>query len=216
MSHPQPFRRHFWLIVPTCTTVLLAFTLSAHAGTSLKRPADRDGDGLTNEQEVALGTNPKRADSDRDGLSDGMEVHETGTNPRDIDSDDDGLSDRQEASLGTEGVDADSDDDGVDDGEEIEDGTDPTDPDTDEDGVPDGEDDDLDEEDAAEFEIEGTVLSVAEGCILTLSSSPNPIDASAATLEGAASCADLVHQEVEIEGEIIEGMLKAKKVEVDD
>src|SRR2546428_7313774 len=32
---------------------------------------DPDGDGLTNEEEFSLGTNPFRADSDGDGISDG-------------------------------------------------------------------------------------------------------------------------------------------------
>ncbi len=41
---------------------------------------DSDGDGLTNAQEIALGTNPLNADTDGDGMPDGWEVH-FGTNP---------------------------------------------------------------------------------------------------------------------------------------
>ena len=41
---------------------------------------DPDGDGLTNAQETALGTNPNVADTDGDGYSDGVEVR-TGTDP---------------------------------------------------------------------------------------------------------------------------------------
>ncbi|NMB77054.1 MAG: DUF11 domain-containing protein [Myxococcales bacterium] len=59
--------------------------------------ADPDGDGLTNAQEAALGTDPDDADSDDDGLSDGEEESAFVTDPLDFDSDDDGLSDGQEA-----------------------------------------------------------------------------------------------------------------------
>ena len=41
---------------------------------------DSDGDGLTNAQEVALGTNPLNPDTDGDGMPDGWEVR-FGTNP---------------------------------------------------------------------------------------------------------------------------------------
>ncbi|MCB0344433.1 MAG: hypothetical protein KDD66_04925 [Bdellovibrionales bacterium] len=43
---------------------------------------DSDGDGLTDEQEDALGTNPNDSDSDDDGVSDGQEVGDN-TNPLD-------------------------------------------------------------------------------------------------------------------------------------
>ncbi|HBX79422.1 MAG TPA: hypothetical protein DEG43_17420, partial [Acidimicrobiaceae bacterium] len=45
---------------------------------------DSDGDGLTNIQEVALGTNPILADTDGDGLRDNAEIAE-GRNPRVVD-----------------------------------------------------------------------------------------------------------------------------------
>ena len=41
---------------------------------------DSDGDGLTNAQEITLGTNPLNIDTDGDGMPDGWEVH-FGTNP---------------------------------------------------------------------------------------------------------------------------------------
>jgi len=67
--------------------------------------SDADNDGLTNEEERALGTDPLLADSDRDGLEDAIEVKETGTNPLTADSDEDGLTDLQEFVAGTNPLD---------------------------------------------------------------------------------------------------------------
>ena len=79
-------------------------------------PDDPDADGLTNEQELARGTDPAVRDTDGDGLSDGQEVT---TNPLDADSDDDGLADGSEAPFGTDPNNADSDGDGLPDGLEV-------------------------------------------------------------------------------------------------
>lgn len=57
---------------------------------------DIDGDGLTNMQETALGTNPSNPDTDGDGLTDGQEVNTHGTNPLLADTDGDGLTDGEE------------------------------------------------------------------------------------------------------------------------
>ena len=46
--------------------------------------ADDDDDGLTNEEEAELGTDPNDSDSDNDGISDGDEVDD-GTDPLDAD-----------------------------------------------------------------------------------------------------------------------------------
>ena len=48
--------------------------------TACAASVDSDGDGLTDTQEAALGTNPNDADSDDDGYGDGVEVG-AGTNP---------------------------------------------------------------------------------------------------------------------------------------
>ncbi len=47
---------------------------------------DADGDQLTNREEYLLGTDPKDADSDNDGLSDFVEVHSIGSDPNAINS----------------------------------------------------------------------------------------------------------------------------------
>jgi hypothetical protein len=63
-------------------------------------PSDADSDGLTDEDEAALGTDPHNPDSDRDGLTDGLEVHVYDTNPRNPDSDGDGVADGMEVTFG--------------------------------------------------------------------------------------------------------------------
>ena len=67
---------------------------------------DTDGDGLPDDTELALGTDPRDADGDDDGLLDGMEHNWSSDadgdgviNARDPDSDGDGLNDGLEAGL---------------------------------------------------------------------------------------------------------------------
>jgi hypothetical protein len=57
---------------------------------------DIDGDGQTNAQEQALGTDPYNPDTDGDGLTDGQEVTVYGTAPLIPDTDGDGLTDGEE------------------------------------------------------------------------------------------------------------------------
>ena len=64
-------------------------------------------------------------DTDQDGISDENEVLVTGTDPNNADSDNDGLSDGVEVSNRMNPLDPDMDKDGVSDGEEIANGTDP-------------------------------------------------------------------------------------------
>jgi hypothetical protein len=96
---------------------------------------DSDNDGLTDDEESALGTDPNDPDSDNDGFSDGGEI-DAGTDPTDSedhpqptadDSDGDGLTDAQEEELGTDPNDPDTDGDGFSDGEEVDAGSDPKD-----------------------------------------------------------------------------------------
>ncbi len=61
--------------------------------------SDIDGDGLDNDTEQLLGTNPNIADSDGDGLDDGDEVNQYLTDPLKSDSDGDYLEDGDEVNL---------------------------------------------------------------------------------------------------------------------
>ncbi|TPH13202.1 hypothetical protein EPA86_14955, partial [Litorilituus lipolyticus] len=56
---------------------------------------DSDGDGLSDEEEVALGTDPFDIDSDNDGLTDGDEIN-LGTDPTKSDTDGDGTVDGED------------------------------------------------------------------------------------------------------------------------
>ncbi|MFH1456852.1 MAG: hypothetical protein ABIF17_01915 [Patescibacteria group bacterium] len=63
-------------------------------------PSDIDTDGLSDEEEIFLGTNPSRADTDLDGLSDYDEVKTYLTNPVKNDTDSDGYMDGIEVQNG--------------------------------------------------------------------------------------------------------------------
>lgn len=91
---------------------------------------DSDGDGLLDDEETGLGTDPFNPDTDGDGLSDGDEVKLYKTDPLNGDSDWDGLKDGSEVLVySTNPLLADTDGGGVTDGHEvIEDSTDPLDP----------------------------------------------------------------------------------------
>jgi subtilisin family serine protease len=114
------------------------------SGLSPTNPADAaldpDGDGLTNVREFLAGSDAHAADSDGDGLPDGVEVDVHGTSPVAADSDADGLTDAEElGDLGTDPRLADTDGDELSDGEELQTAlTDPLDADSDDDGAQDG------------------------------------------------------------------------------
>jgi hypothetical protein len=71
------------------------------------QPVDTDGDGLSDEEETAIGTDPNNVDSDADGVQDGGEVN-AGTDPLLADTDGDGFTDKEELDLGSDPLDPNS------------------------------------------------------------------------------------------------------------
>lgn len=67
-------------------------------------PVDTDGDGLSDEEEVGIGTDPASVDTDGDGVQDGGEVN-AGTDPLVADTDGDGFTDGEELDLGSDPLD---------------------------------------------------------------------------------------------------------------
>jgi hypothetical protein len=102
---------------------------------------DIDGDGLSDVDEAAYGTDPLNRDYDADGLLDGQEVYVYGTDPLNNDTDGDGLLDGEEVNqYGTSSTSSDADGEGlVDDDELFVYGTSADAFDTDGDGSGDGE-----------------------------------------------------------------------------
>ena len=136
------------LISTVASVYLLSFSgclddrafLDTRASIAPTGETDTDGDGLSDEKEKELGTDPLKADTDGDGLDDGKEVHDTKTDPLKADTDDDGLSDKEEIDLGTDPNNPDTDGDGLLDGDEVhKTKTNPLNPDSDDDGVNDGD-----------------------------------------------------------------------------
>ena len=69
---------------------------------ALNRDEDFSGNGLTNAEELAYGTDFRRSDTDGDGLTDGDEVITYGTDPLDRDTSGNGVPDGMEVLLGTD------------------------------------------------------------------------------------------------------------------
>ena len=111
--------------------------LISQAGTG-----DADADGLPNQHEYQLGTNPALpagADTDSDSLNDGLEYFTHRTNPLAADTDGDGLNDGGEITAGSNPLVTDTDFDGLTDGAEVNiHGSSPILADTDGDDYPDG------------------------------------------------------------------------------
>ena len=80
---------------------------------------DSDGDGLTDQREAELGTNPYNPDTDGDRSWDGVDVQQ-GTNPLIPDTDSDGLLDGYEAPPCPVPLNPDSDGNGIIDGKDLD------------------------------------------------------------------------------------------------
>ncbi|MFQ5399065.1 MAG: protein kinase [Anaerolineae bacterium] len=111
-------------------TIVVDATGTAAAGTAAAATAavegDADGDGLSNQQEQLIGTDPEDDDSDNDGLTDGEELLRVGSDPLKRDTDGDILIDGDEVNLyQTDPTKVDTDGDGVADGAELTQGSDP-------------------------------------------------------------------------------------------
>jgi hypothetical protein len=88
---------------------------------------DQDDDGLSNLQELDIGSDLEEQDTDNDGIIDGEEVAAK-TSPIDADTDNDQLNDGEEIVAGTDPLNPDTDGDKISDGIEIENNSDPLDP----------------------------------------------------------------------------------------
>ncbi len=97
---------------------------------SAKQVVDSDADGLTDDEEITLGTDPKKTDSDGDGIPDNEEVgsepnealdtdQDGKINALDKDDDNDGLPTLLEIAIKTNPLEKDSDGDGIDDATEV-------------------------------------------------------------------------------------------------
>lgn len=86
------------------------------AQTAAAQAGDDDGDGLSNQEELANNTDPRNPDTDGDGLDDNAELRIFSTNPRQRDTDGDTLPDGMEVNeLNTSPTNVDTDGDGLND-----------------------------------------------------------------------------------------------------
>ena len=140
---------------------------------------DADDDGLLDDEEVDLGTDPANPDTDGDGLLDGFEVAH-GLDPLaagdgGLDPDNDGLDGLAEQAARTDPKDTDTDDDGLSDGDEVLiHATDPTAADTDRDGLTDGAEVSAHGTNPANRDSDGD--SVSDGQEISLGLNPNAPD----------------------------------------
>ncbi len=138
---------------------------------------DTDGDGLSDDEEASLGTDPNNPDTDGDGTNDGEDAFPNDRNDS-VDTDGDGLGDNAETDLGTDPNNEDTDGDGTDDGNDDFPLNVTEDVDSDGDGI--GDNGDPDDSDGA-----GVGISVTNGVPAACTIPPGLVVASAVTETGA-------------------------------
>lgn len=98
ISNVQPAQVGFYSVL---VSNIAASVSSSNAFLTISVPGiDDDGDGLSNTDELRLGTNPFSPDSDGDTLTDHAELFIYGTNPLSTDTDGDGMTDEWEIANG--------------------------------------------------------------------------------------------------------------------
>jgi len=114
-----------------CNTAVAPEVCATAVARITVNPVDTDNDGLSDEEEAALNTDPNNPDTDGDGILDGVEVNDDATNPLDdcdsvggtplaeSDCDLDGLTTAEEEAINTDPNNPDTDGDGILDGEEV-------------------------------------------------------------------------------------------------
>ncbi len=156
-------------------------------------------------------------DKDKDGLTDCTETFITHTNKRSADTDADGVSDGLEVASGLDPLLADTDADGVDDGTETVAGTDPLSSDSDSDGI----DDSVDSDPSGRLgeHLGGTVTAV-DLLVQNISLLGLTVDVSNATFRHIAALADVtvgMHVEIGLDAAAAAtGIYTATEVRVDD
>ncbi len=97
MKNTRQERSNLWILALPIAALLFSMVLPASASACPASGRDRDGDGLTNcVERRETHTGVRDADTDDDGLTDGVE-YAHGTDPLNPDTDDDGVSDTDEA-----------------------------------------------------------------------------------------------------------------------
>lgn len=96
-------------------TVSKLVSISGNKVTYYEYDFDYDKDGMSNDEEMNIGTDPKNRDTDDDGLIDSEDPHPLEHEDARIDSDNDGLNNLEERQKGTDPFNKDSDGDGYND-----------------------------------------------------------------------------------------------------
>ncbi len=166
---------------------------------------DSDGDGLLDDEEALLGTDPNNPDTDEDGIYDGEELT-LGTNPLSADTDGDGIEDGDEVVAGLDPTNPDSDNDGLNDGYELAAGTDPLNPDSDNDGTKDGSDPYPISDSSATVSINGVETSVSN---ILIAPGTYLADHLGSASEAAAANAKNHGQYVSAMAKVLNGLVKS-------